>query len=245
MKTPRISDLVELILQNRLNEFHTCIPGRIVEYDATKQEATVQPLIKRRYYDAGPNADGIQEQPPIVAVPVVFPSAGTGILSFPVKVGDIVLILFSERSLDNWLFSDGASLIDPQDHRQFNYSDAIAIPGIYPFQKALGGSTTDVELRMNSGTASECKVALKPNGDVVITSPAKVIVNSTGNTEVNAANVNVTASTSTFNGNVSVTGDISCSGTVTGTTDVVGGGKSLKTHTHTSASPGSPTSPPI
>lgn len=33
-------------------------------------------------------------------------------------------------------------------------------------------------------------------------------------------------------GNLQVTGDIIATGTITGTTDVIGGGKSLKTHTH-------------
>lgn len=36
--------------------------------------------------------------------------------------------------------------------------------------------------------------------------------------------------------NVEITGDVSATGTITGTTDVVSGGKSLKTHTHAIAS---------
>lgn len=40
-------------------------------------------------------------------------------------------------------------------------------------------------------------------------------------------------------------GDMTASGTVTGRKDVLGDGKSLKDHTHTSASPGSPTSSPL
>lgn len=39
-------------------------------------------------------------------------------------------------------------------------------------------------------------------------------------------------------GNVTVGGDAAVTGTVTGTTDVIGGGKSLKTHTHGGVTPG-------
>nr|WP_298797415.1 phage baseplate assembly protein V [uncultured Acetobacter sp.] len=40
-------------------------------------------------------------------------------------------------------------------------------------------------------------------------------------------------------------GDMTATGTVTGQKDVVGAGKSLKDHTHTSESPGNPTSAPL
>jgi phage baseplate assembly protein V len=45
--------------------------------------------------------------------------------------------------------------------------------------------------------------------------------------------------------NVTVNSDMTVNGTITATTDVIGGGKSLKLHTHTSAAPGSPTSAPL
>lgn len=41
-------------------------------------------------------------------------------------------------------------------------------------------------------------------------------------------------------GDMVVTGNLDASGTITGTTDVVGGGKSLKTHTHTMSATNSP-----
>jgi len=63
-------------------------------------------------------------------------------------------------------------------------------------------------------------------------------------------NVQITAPTIKLNGAVEITGDIThtgdqtTSGTITGTTDVVGGGKSLKTHTHGGVQTGSGTSGP-
>jgi len=46
-------------------------------------------------------------------------------------------------------------------------------------------------------------------------------------------------------GDLTVNGDIICTGTITASTDVIADGISLKNHTHTSSSPGDPTSPPI
>lgn len=49
----------------------------------------------------------------------------------------------------------------------------------------------------------------------------------------------------TITENTTMKKDANVGQTLTATTDCVGGGKSLKSHTHTSAAPGSPTTPPI
>ena len=264
MRTPYFSDLIEDIVNNYLSELHTSLPARIVTYDHATQNASVLPLIKRRYFDAGNNTDGLVDMPIIEGVPVIFPSANTGILTFPIKQGDIVLLVFCERSIDNWVFSDGSEPVDPQDLRKHNYSDAFCIPGLYPFSKALGSHETDTVLRFNVGTANENKISLKPNGDVQIDTPAKLIVNATSNVEITTqadaivnvsgnADVNVTGSTTVDSNGVTVNsststfnGDVQVNGTLTATTDVIGGGKSLKTHTHSGVTPGSGTSgPPV
>lgn len=46
-------------------------------------------------------------------------------------------------------------------------------------------------------------------------------------------------------GNLSITGNLNVTGTITADVDVIGGGISLKNHTHTSSTSGTPTSPPI
>lgn len=124
MTTP--SDILKQVVNYGLTNIHTCLPGEIVDYDYTQQKAKVQPLLRKRY------ADGtIQSLPEITNVPVVFPS-GTGFsMHWPLNAGDNVLLLFSERSLDNWLSTGGE--VAPIDPRKFDLSDAIAIPGLIPF----------------------------------------------------------------------------------------------------------------
>lgn len=69
------------------------------------------------------------------------------------------------------------------------------------------------------------KVHLTRDGIVVETS-LDLTATIGGAAAVTAASVSVTAPT------VTITGDLSVTGTITGTVDVVGGGKSLKTHVH-------------
>lgn len=69
------------------------------------------------------------------------------------------------------------------------------------------------------------KVHLTRDGIVVETS-LDLTATVGGAASVTAASVSVTAPT------VTITGDLNVTGTITGTVDVVGGGKSLKTHVH-------------
>ena len=268
-----LSSLVEMIMSDRINSIHAGLPARIVKYDPQTQKATVQPIIQYKDRSSGNDPEGLKDRPVIQNVPVIHPSAGTAIVSFPVAVGDIVALMFCSASIDNFLISDGSKQIDPQDYRQFHTDDCYAVLGLYPFSKALGSHPSDLEVRMNSGKANECKVALKPNGDVVVTTPAKFIVNAESNVEINTsadalvnvsgnAEIKVDGSTTltsngttvnsetTINGNTTINGDVTLNGNqnTSGTStasDHISGGKSGKSHTHGGVtSGGSQTAPP-
>lgn len=205
MKTITVSDLIESVMNNTISELHTCIPGVVLEYNPAKQKATVQPLIKRRYKDAGNDSRGLEDMPVVVGVPVMFPAISNGILAFPIKRNDLVLLLFSERSIDNLMFSDGSKTIDPADERKHNFSDAIAIPGFFTFNKVIGTDPDDVVLRFNVNSGNENEVRLKANGDVIlktagdaittlkqggdieVTTPTNFKVTAGGNVELNAS----------------------------------------------------------
>lgn len=243
-------ELIELIVKTNIEGMLAGIPAKIVKYDPVTQKATVQPIIKYRDRSFEADPKGLADRPVIQNIPVIHPSAGTAIVSFPVQVGDIVALMFCSSSIDTFLLSDGSSTVDPQDFRSYHQDDCYAVLGLYPFSKALGSHPSDLEVRMNSGTENECKVALKPNGDVVITSPTKVIVNATNEVEVNTIKATVNAedevivntATATVNASDSVTID-SPQTTVTGELRVDGGvsvgsdvetdaGFSANTHKH-------------
>lgn len=153
-----------------LDGVHTSIPGKIVSYDPDTQEASVQILIKETLLD-----DREFEIPVIDGVPVVFPSAGGGTMTFPIQKGDGVLIIFSERSLDNWVGSNGSDIISPLDKRKHNVTDAIAIPGLTTFPNAQGSNPDHVEISFAGS-----KFRLKNDGDVeVFPGSGKMVVQGT------------------------------------------------------------------
>ena len=165
-ENPSMLDTIRTIFDSQLAEMNFCMPGEIVSYDASTQKANVQPLLKRRFRDGD-----IVELPQITGVPVAMPRAGKAFLSLPLKKGDVVMLVFSQRSLDTWKNSGGC--VDPgTEPRKFNLSDAYAIPGGYPFNNPAPGDPNDVLLindqsifRLKTGGKFEMQ---KKSGDGVI-----------------------------------------------------------------------------
>lgn len=211
-------------------------------------------MIMARYTDADGNpAQGLKEMASIPSVPLIFPASKSAIMTFPVEVGDLVLLMFSERSIDAFKYSDGKSPIDPKDLRKHEYTDAIAICGMFTYPTALGIHPTDTIIRMNAGRSNETKISLKPNGDIVADSSAKFIVNSQSDTVVNSsANVavNVSGTTTVISSglvkidaaNTKITGDLRVDGKINSGGDMVtDAGSSANNHRHV-GNQGKPTS---
>jgi hypothetical protein len=103
---------------------HTSLPGVVVEYDAGKRRATVQPSLKRR---AG-NKEYIAF-PLLIDVPVQFPGSKKWIIHFPLEAGDEVAVFFSERALEAWKDAGQDGIEDP-DPRRYDLCDAYCAPGL-------------------------------------------------------------------------------------------------------------------
>lgn len=154
---PDPQEQLDDLTRGHLAEVHTAIPGRIESYDAAKCLANVKPLLKRRYSveDAdGNTVEQVDEYPVIPAVPVAFPRGGGYCLAWPLQQGDPCLLLFSERSLDAYLDSDGATVIDPDDARTHDVTDAICYPGMTTKANPVPNAPTDhLKLGAEDGTA--------------------------------------------------------------------------------------------
>jgi hypothetical protein len=132
-------DLAESIVQSVwsvLENVNTCTMGVVVDYDKEKRTATVRSAIKRK------QGDKETQRPNVYTVPVVFPSSSAFTLEFPIQEGDDVLLVFSQRNLDNW--KEGGPGHAPPNNRKFNYGDAIAIPS--PFSAVKSKPTTKLEI---------------------------------------------------------------------------------------------------
>lgn len=151
------TSIVESMIETRIGELHTCLPGKVVKVDVTKAQCDVQPLLKRTY------ANGeVVSMPVITNVPIAFYRAGKAFITLPVHVGDYVELKFSERSLDVWLEKGGE--VDPADFRKFDLSDAIAYPGLYPNSDPPAGATANDIIIKNDATV----ITIKPSGEVEI-----------------------------------------------------------------------------
>lgn len=135
-RTPTDAELLQAAIEQRLADLHVAMPGVVTKYDVALQVADVKPLLSRAViFDDG---DEIQEVYPIIPnVPVVFRRGGGYFESMPLAIGDNVLLIFNERSIDNFFYSSGKTETDPVDLRKHDLTDAIAIPGFYPSGRVL------------------------------------------------------------------------------------------------------------
>lgn len=143
-----LENILNEAIRAHLLELRVCLPGRIEKYDPDTMLAEVQPLLKRRFYGR-PQAS----QLPIIArVPVVHPRTQRALIRLPIKRGDIVTLVFADRSLENWLAGAGEER-EPLDTRAHNLSDAYAIPGGYPERlKKTAANPEALEVVVEPGT---------------------------------------------------------------------------------------------
>jgi len=146
-------------------------------------------------------------------------------------------------------------------YRHFDIRDAVAIVGLRPIPRAIKNynndgmelrneartqritfnsngtidvsTTADVNVHCVNASVSASKTALITTPDMTIDSP---ITKLTGNLSVagslNVAGGGAKASESVITGNFKLNGNMTATGTLTGS-DCIGGGKKLKSHTHT------------
>lgn len=231
-----IFDVMSMMSQGSLENVYTTLPAKIISYDDKTQKATVLPTIKRRDRDGDNNKGGLVDMALISGVLVVQPATPEGCVFFPIKTGFPVWLHFCSRSLDNYMYGDGVTPVDPQDYRVHNYSDCFATIGATSFPSALGSDPNDFVIKFNVNTGSECKLTMKPSGDVLIDTPTKVIVNAGGDVEVNASG-NMTATiggdTTIDCGQTTITGEVRIDGGLSVGSDVqTDAGFSANNHKH-------------
>jgi len=130
LQTPTLAEVIQGAIEDRLEDLHTCQWGYITSYDAASQSCSVQ-LIARRSYTVEGGATQTERPAPLVSVPVMFPGAGDYSITWPLKTGDVVLVVFAERSMHQWN-AGGHQDIELDDQRMHSLCDGIAIPGLRP-----------------------------------------------------------------------------------------------------------------
>lgn len=166
MEPYSIADLIRDALDSRAEAINTCMPAKVLSYDAATQTATVRPALKRpvRTEDEDPTTEAL---PDIPSVPVVCFRGGPFVLHLPPVSGDYVLLLFPQWSIAEWRRLGGDS-VDPGDHRHHSLGSCVALHGVYPSSSVVAGlSPTEVLLGKVSGPnvkVTETKVKIGSNG---------------------------------------------------------------------------------
>ena len=115
---------LDAYMASALSSVHTALPGKVVSYDEGKHRAKVKPAT-RMLID-----NGVQiELPELLDVPVIFPSAKSFDLEFPLDKDDGVLLIFQELDISEW--KSGERTPTAITSSRFNLDAAVAIPGLF------------------------------------------------------------------------------------------------------------------
>ena len=191
-----LADVISRSIQHHLDDVHTCLPGQIVTYDAKNQSAQVKPLIKKTYYNGQ-----VVSLPVIVNVPVGMPSGGGATINMPIKSGDKVLILFSERSLERWLATGEDT--EQGVPRRFDLTDAFAITGFNPLNYESKGNGEDFIIDYNNTT-----ITIKSTGEIELKTDKNIDLKTTEGDITLSTNKNIEIKSSGGDVNLQTNGGI-------------------------------------
>lgn len=215
----------------------TALPGVIKQYPAASgtgpMTADVQPTINGRVRTITGVFQSIQ-MPLCLDCPILWQGGGGMTLTFPIQAGNECLIVFSSRCIDAWWQQGfipgqagvpvtGKQAMDPPDLRMHNLSDGFILVGVRSLPESFTPDPANVSLQTDDGS-----FFWKMN-------PTTKAISATAPGGINFNGVTIDSS-----------GNLTSPATITGTTDVVGGGKHLKSHIHSGVSTGSNDSgPPV
>lgn len=143
---PEFSDVMALQKTDVFASLNCVKVGKITAFDGTKKTAKIQILFKRQY----PNGTAAS-YPVLLDCPVFTLQGGGGYVQMPVAVGDHCIVLFSDRSLDEW-YQNGAEAV-PSFPRLHDISDGIAIVGLNPLSNSGPVTPTNKVVISYQGTS--------------------------------------------------------------------------------------------
>ncbi len=171
---------IENMIEQELADLHTATPARIDSFDPERMTATVTILYK---------VSGVT-LPPVIEVPVACMKAGPFVIRPPYAVGDIVLVIFTERALDYILSLTPQEVQCKGRHR---IDDAVIVSGLkIDSQENLQNSFAEDLLIVNIQTNDY--VVLKKTGGIEVNSTQAVQITSAVSIELSAPQVNISAS---------------------------------------------------
>lgn len=157
--TPTLADVFAQQLRAFSDGLRVALPAEVLAWSTSEPElARVQPTVRLRE-----RRDGalISYRPAAIKAPVSFPGSGGYSMTWPLQPGDTGLLVFADRSLDEWV-EYGNPDSDPRSQRRHAYADGVFIPGARPTadyaSNQIDGSAMTIagqEIKLGNATASD------------------------------------------------------------------------------------------
>ena len=174
---------------------NTIIPAIVDELDGATQRVSATPAIQARYITPEGEVQYIN-YPKITNIPLAIIKCPGLKLTCPVKQGQNCTLLFSQRSIDNFLIDGRIHPPFEGDFPQFSslrcmdMTDALCFPGIITNPEAISNYNNNaIEIRNNDGTT---KISVAQN--------VLQFIQGGANITMSGGNINMTASKITLNG---------------------------------------------
>lgn len=156
-RSPSFAEMLTSIFKAELAEVRVCLPGKITAVSGDGGRVSVQPQLKDRFLESNGTLEEVS-LPVIQNVPVQWPRAGNAALTFPLEAGHFVTLFFSDKDMTKWLLNGTET--SPDNNRNHHLSDAIAVPGLYPFGEPFTAySDSNIVLGFDNGK----QVHVKPS----------------------------------------------------------------------------------
>lgn len=217
-------------------QLNTCIPAIVDDFDPNTQRVSATPAIQAKYISPEGKVTYFN-YPKITNIPLAITKCPGLKITCPVKKGQNCTLIFSQRSIDNFLL-DGTQPLPPLEGpdprttfiRCMDMTDALCFPGVITNNETICGYNNDaIEIRSTDGTT---KVSVSENTLNFIQGGGSITM-SEGNIEITATSIKITGDTE-INGKTKISGS---NVDITGTTTI--NNKDFDTHRHSGVTGGS------
>lgn len=148
-----LAEVVRLGVESRLDDVFVARPAKVTAYDVVTNTVVAKPMVKRSLYSLSDRERSYEDLPEIPFVPVLWPRAGSMVLTLPLAVGDPVLLLFCDVSLAEW--RESGELSEPADARRHSIGWPVALPGLFPDVSPMSSAGPDVAARTTAAVFGE------------------------------------------------------------------------------------------
>lgn len=191
----------DLDFMKMMFRINTTIPAIVDEFNPSTQRISATPAIQFKHI----NPDGSVEYmnyPKITNIPLAIQRGNGVLITYPIKKGDVCTLIFSQRSIDNFLLEGNIQKPYEGENpltsvvRCMDMTDALCFPGVITNKEFISGySTSAVELRNSDGTTK-----------VSVSSDTLTLLQGGATLTMSGGNIDMTATKVTISGSIELNG---------------------------------------